>query len=146
MTKTIAHEWFEEVWNKHQIQAIDRLLAPDAIAHGLGDGPDAVLRGPAGFRPFFQKFTQAFPDIHVEVADTIMEGDKLAARCLVTGTHLGDSLGVPATGRRVEFGGIAILRVKDGKIVEGWNHFDFQVLAQQIGSGPPEVSSPRIPA
>jgi steroid delta-isomerase-like uncharacterized protein len=133
-SKTLAHEWFEEVWNKSQINAIDRLLAEDAVAHGLVDENGQELRGPAGFKPFFSQFTKAFPDIHVEVADTISEGDKIAARCIVTGTHQGEMLGVSASNRPVEFTGITILRVKDGKIAEAWNNFDFQGLSKQIGA------------
>jgi steroid delta-isomerase-like uncharacterized protein len=133
-SKTLAHEWFDEVWNKAQINEIDRLLADDAIAHGLTDEQGRELRGPAGFKPFFVQFTQAFPDIHVEVADTICEGDKIAARCIVTGTHRGGAFGVPATHQPVQFTGITILRIKDGKIVEAWNNFDFQGLSKQIGA------------
>jgi steroid delta-isomerase-like uncharacterized protein len=133
-TKTIAHEWFEEVWNKRQIEAIDRLLAEDAIAHGLADESGGELRGPVGFKPFFLKFSQAFPDLHIEIMDTICEGDKIAARCIVRGTHLGDTLGIAASHRPIEFTGMAILRFKDGKIVEAWNNFDFQALARQTGA------------
>jgi len=132
--KTLAHVWFEEVWNKSQINAIDRLLADDAVAHGLLDDQGRELRGPAGFKPFFLQFTKAFPDIHVEVVDTISEGDKIAARCIVTGTHKGDALGAPASHKPIEFTGMTILRVKDGKIAEAWNNFDFQGLSTQIGA------------
>jgi steroid delta-isomerase-like uncharacterized protein len=131
---TLADEWFEEVWNKCQIEAIDRLLAEDAIAHGLVDNQGHELQGPAGFKPFFIQFTKAFPDIHVEVVDTICEGDKIAARCVVTGTHRGESLGIAATHQPVQFTGITILRIKDGKIAEAWNNFDFQGLSKQIGA------------
>ncbi|HTL15824.1 MAG TPA: ester cyclase [Patescibacteria group bacterium] len=130
--KTLAHEWFEEVWNKCQVTAIDRLLAEEAVAHGLVDEDGSELRGPAGFKPFFLKFTKAFPDIHVEVADTVSEGDKIAARCIVTGTHQGDALGMPASLRPVRFTGMTILRIREGKIVEAWNNFDFQSLSEQI--------------
>ena len=133
-SKTLAHEWFEEVWNKSQINAIDRLLADGAVAHGLFDEHGHELRGPAGFKPFFLQFTKAFPDIHIDVVDTISEGDKIAARCLVTGTHRGEMLGASASNRPIEFTGITILRVKDGKIVEAWNNFDFQALSKQIGA------------
>ena len=132
--RTLAEEWFDEVWNKRQIEAIDRMFATDGVAHGLVDEKGNELRGPAGFKPFFLQLTKAFPDIHVEVADTICEGDKIAARCIVTGTHRGDSLGVAASNRRVQFSGITILKMKDGKIIEAWNNFDFQGLSAQIGT------------
>ena len=131
---TLAHEWFDEVWNQRQTAAIDRLLAGDVIAHGLVDENGNEIRGPSAFKKFFAQFTKAFPDIHVEVADTISEGDKIAARCIVTDTHRGDTLGVPGSNRPVRFTGVAILRVKDGKIVEAWNNFDFQTLSRQIGT------------
>ena len=131
---TLAHEWFDEVWNKRKVETIDRLLAEDVIAHGLVDEMGNELRGPCEFKTFFVQFTKAFPDIHVEVADTISEGDKIAARCMVTGTHRGDTLGVPGSNRPVRFTGVAILRIKDGKIVEAWNNFDFQTLSRQIGA------------
>lgn len=131
---TLAHEWFDDVWNKRQSAAIDRLLTDDVIAHGLVDENGNEIRGPSGFKKFFMQFTKAFPDIHVEVADTISEGDKIAARCIVTGTHRGDTLGVPGSNKPVRFTGVAILRIADGKIAEAWNNFDFQALSKQIGA------------
>ena len=132
---TLAHEWFEEVWNRGDADAIDRLFAADGIAHGLVDSNGNELQGPIGFKPFFRQFRNAFPDIQVEVVDTVCEGDKIAARCIVRGTHQGEGLGMAATNRAVEFTGIAILRVQDGQIVEAWNNFDFQTMtAQMLGT------------
>jgi predicted ester cyclase len=65
-------------------------------------------------------------------ADT--KGDKVSARCSVRATHSGDSLGIEATDKPVEFTGITMLRVKDGQIAEAWNNFDFLKLFQQIGA------------
>jgi steroid delta-isomerase-like uncharacterized protein len=130
---TIAHEWFEQVWNQGRVDAIDRLFAEDGVAHGLADADGNELRGPAGYKPFFHAFREAFPDIQVIVEDTIVEGDKIAARCVVRGTHLGDSLGFAATRNRVEFTGMTFLRVRNGKIVEAWNNFDFATMNTQLG-------------
>lgn len=132
--ETLAHEWFEQVWNQGNADAIDRLFAEDGIAHGLLDAKGNELRGPAGFKPFFLAFRTAFPDLEVEVQDTIVEGDKIAARCVVTGTHRGDTLGFSATGNRVHFTGIAILRMRDGKIAEAWNNFDFAAMNAQLST------------
>jgi steroid delta-isomerase-like uncharacterized protein len=129
---TIAHRWFEEVWNKGREDAIDEMFAEDSIAHGLSDGTGTEPRGPAGFKPFFQGFRSAFPDIQITVEDTVCEADKIVARCRVRATHTGDGLGIPATGKPVDFKGVAIIRVSDGKIVEAWNHFDFIDMYQQI--------------
>src|ERR1700730_5044746 len=132
--KALIHRWFDEVWNQGRTDAIDEMFAEDGIAHGLSDDSGNPLRGPAGFKGFHAKFREAFPDIVVTVEDTVSEGDKIAARCSVRGKHSGDSLGFAATNAPVEFTGIAIVRVKDGKIVEAWNNFDFMTLYKQLGT------------
>jgi steroid delta-isomerase-like uncharacterized protein len=129
----VLHRWFEEVWNKGREEAIDEMFADEGVAHGLLDENGEELRGPAGFKPFFRKFRDAFPNIEVVIEDCIAEGDKAAARCTVRAKHTGEGLGVAATGNAVEFTGISIVRVRDGKIVEAWNNFDFMSLNQQIG-------------
>jgi len=131
--RQLIHRWFEEVWNKGRTEAIDEMFAADGLAHGLSDDVNSPLRGPAGFKTLHAKFREAFPDIVVTVEDTVMEGDKVAARCTVRGKHSGDSLGFAATHSPVEFTGMTIVRVKDGKIVEGWNNFDFMRMYQQVG-------------
>ena len=129
----VMHRWFEEVWNKGREEAIDEMFATDGIAHGLVGENGQELKGPADFKSFFRKFRDAFPDIHVTVEDCVTEGDKATARCRVTAIHKGGGLGVAATNKPVEFEGISIVRVRDGKIVEAWNNFDFLSLNQQIG-------------
>jgi steroid delta-isomerase-like uncharacterized protein len=131
--KALIRRWFEEVWNKGRAEAIDEMFAVDGIANGLSDEQGEPLRGPDNFRQFFYKFRGAFPDIEVVVEDTVAEGDKVAARCSVRGRHQGDSLGFAATQKPVEFTGIAIVRIKDGQIVEAWNNFDFMSMFQQLG-------------
>ena len=69
----------------------------------------------------------------VTIEDMVAEGDKVAARCSVRGKHSGDSLGFAATNAPVEFTGISIVRIRNGKIVEGWNNFDFMKMNQQLG-------------
>jgi len=131
--KALVRRWFEEVWNKGRAEAIDELFAADGLAHGLAaDG--SIVRGPAGFKPFHAQFRGAFPDMSIQIEDIIAEGDKVAVRCSVRGRHSGDHLGVAASHSPVEFHGISIVRIRDGKIVEGWNNFDFMKMYQQIGA------------
>lgn len=134
LNKALIRRWFEEVWNQGRPEAISEMLAVDAIVHGLSDDAAKPLRGPAGFLPFHAQFREAFPQIEVIVEDTIAEGDKVVARCSVKGKHTGDSLGFKATQAMAEFTGIAIVRVKDGKIVEAWNNFDFMKMYRQLGA------------
>lgn len=129
----VLHRWFEEVWNQGREEAIDELFAGEGIAHGLLDENGQELRGPEGFKPFFRKFRDAFPDIQIVIEDCISEGDKASARCTIRAKHTGGGLGVAATNNAVEFTGICIVRVQDGKIAEAWNNFDFMSLNQQIG-------------
>lgn len=131
--KQLIRRWFEEVWNKGRAEAIDEMIADDCIVHGLDDATGNPVRGPAEYRAFYSQFREAFPNIVVTVEDTIAEGDLVAARCSVRAKHEGDSLGIAATKSPVEFTGMTIVRVKDGKLIEGWNNFDFMALYRQIG-------------
>jgi steroid delta-isomerase-like uncharacterized protein len=131
--KAIVRRWFEEVWNKGRSDAIDEMLAPDGVIHGLSDDPENPMKGPGDFKPFHTVFRGAFPDVDVVVEDLIAEGAKVAVRCSVRGRHTGDHLGVAASNLPVEFDGIAIVRIEDGKIVEAWNNFDFLKMNKQIG-------------
>lgn len=132
--KALIRRWFEEVWNKGREEAIDEMFAEHGIAHGLADESGEPLRGPNGFKPFFRNFRTAFPDIEVVVEDTITEGEKVAARCTVRGKHQSDSLGFAATQRPMEITGMTIVRVRDGKIIEAWNNFDFMSMFKQLGA------------
>jgi steroid delta-isomerase-like uncharacterized protein len=128
---TFMERWYEEVWNKGQESAIDAMAEPDAIAHGLGeDGGD--VEGVENFKVFFRTFQSALSDIRVVVEDTITEGDRSVARVKVTAKHTGASLGVPAKGNTVQFSGVSIARLKDGKIAEAWNYFDFPTMYKQM--------------
>jgi steroid delta-isomerase-like uncharacterized protein len=134
VNRDLIRRWYDEVWNKGRTEAIDEMLAPDCLAHGLADEAGKTLCGPAAFKAFHQKFCGAFPDINVTVEDVVAEGDKVVARCTVRGTHRGGSLGFAATGKPIEITGVSISRIENGKIVEGWNNFDFMTLFQQVGA------------
>jgi steroid delta-isomerase-like uncharacterized protein len=130
----LVRRWFEEVWNKGRAEAIDEMFDEEGVAHGLADESGAPLRGPANFRAFHSRFREAFPGVEVSVDDAITEGDKVAARCTVRARHEGDSLGFAATRQPVEFTGMTFARVRDGKIVEAWNNFDFMSMFRQLGA------------
>ena len=131
---TLVHEWFEKVWNQGHRDEIDRLMAADAVVHGLKDPAGNALHGTAGFKPLYDAFRQALPDLHIEVDDCLRDGDTIAFRCTVRGTHLGDGLGVAATNQPVEIQGMGFIRVENDQIAEAWNTFDFLELYKQIGA------------
>ena len=127
--KTLVQRWFSEVWNEGRADAIDEMLADDAVVHGLG----ADLHGSAEFKHFHSAYRNAYPDVTIDVDDLIAEGDMVAVRWSAIGTHRGDGLGFPATGRRAQFTGMVFVRIKDGRLVEGWNNFDQLGMLQQLG-------------
>lgn len=115
--KRLTLRWFDEVWNQKRADTIDALFATDGIAYGLGeDGRE--LPGPPPFRDFWAKLTGAFPDFHIEPRQLLAEGDCTVIRFAGTGTHLGEGLGIPPTGRAFAATGMCILRWRDGQIFE----------------------------
>ena len=135
---TVVRRWFKEVWDEGSEEAIDNLMAPYGVAYGLPGGP---IQGPQAFKPLFRMFREALGDLSIEVVRTICDGDTVAAHCHVTGRHSGSAFGGAPTGQPIDFWGISIVRVEDGKIVEGWNCFDMLSMYQQIGW----VANPPLP-
>jgi len=131
--KALVQRWFDEVWNKGRAEAIEEMFDEYGIAHGLSEDPANPITGPRDFRPFHTLFREAFPNMMIVVEDMIAEGDKVAARCSVRARHEGEFLGKSATDSPVEFTGITIVRIDNGKIVEAWNNFDFMTLHRQVG-------------
>lgn len=139
--KALLTRWFNEVWNDGRTDVIDELRAPDAIATGLAEG-QVESRGKRPFEAFHANLRDALPDLHVNIEDMIAEGDKVAVRVTLEGTHRGSAFGVGPSGRKVTLGAIVIVHIKDGKIAEAWNNIDQLALARQIGAlsdgAPPE--------
>ena len=131
--KALARRWFKEVWNEGNEKTIDQLLAPNAVLYGLGES-DVDVHGPAGFKPFVSNLRTALHPIHIEIDDIIAEGDKVALRITVEGTHSGDGLGIAPTQKRVRVAAIVMAEIKDGQIVAGWNSWDQLGLLRQVGA------------
>ena len=131
--RQLVRRWFEEVWNKGRVEAIEEMFDENGIAHGLADDPSNPIKGPRNFRPFHTVFRDAFPNMMIVVEDMVAEGDKVAARCSIRAKHEGEFLGRAATDSPVDFTGITIVRIDKGKIVEAWNNFDFMALHKQVG-------------
>jgi steroid delta-isomerase-like uncharacterized protein len=130
-SEILIQRWFNEVWNEGLDATVDELFAPDCVAHGLEEGFTVI--GPEGFKEFLRKMRDAFPDVRIRVEETICEGDRVATRVLLEGTHLGDTLGIPRTGRRVSIQGMVMIRIAEGQIVEAWNDWDQLGMWRQLG-------------
>jgi steroid delta-isomerase-like uncharacterized protein len=111
-------------------RTIDELVAPDAL---IRTPLPIEATGPQVLKEVFARLLEAFPDLHVTIEDVIAEGDKLVSRNTVTGTHLGDYMGHPATGRPVTYNEIFIFRLADGRIAETWGVVDVLSQMKQLG-------------
>lgn len=131
--ETVLHQWFERVWNQGNEAAIDELAVEDFVTHGLEDPSGKGVTGRETFKPFFRQLRAAFPDMHFTIEDAVTQGDKVWVRCRVTAGHTGPGVTATPTNRRVDFTGMCVARVKDGRIVEGWNNFDLLTMYRQLG-------------
>ena len=133
--KVLMRRFYEEVFNKRDLAAIDDFMAPDFVNHS------AAQLGMAGgdlehVTQFVSMVMQVFPDLHYTVEDLVAEGDKIAARLTISGTQQGAFMGIPPTGKYATISDIEIFRIADGKAVECWVQVDFLGLLQQLGVVP----------
>ena len=112
----------------------DELLAENLIEHE--EPPPGSPPGREGFKDFVRRIKAGFPDLECHIEDMIADGDKVWARARLTGTHQGEFMGVPQSGKRVEFEVIDIGRFENGKGVEHWGVSDAMTLMMQIGAIP----------
>jgi steroid delta-isomerase-like uncharacterized protein len=121
----------DEVLTKKNLARVDELIAPDFREHVGGEVRHVGIEG---FKAARLRRNAAFPDWTVSVDDIIAEGDKVVARATGQGTHLGEYMGIPPTGRHIKVSWIAIYRIADGKLAEHWQQIDELGLRQQLGA------------
>jgi len=131
--RDLGRRWFEEVWNQGRRETIGEMIAPDALLHESG----ADSKGPDAFYPFFDRMVAAFSEIHVDVEDTLAEGDKICVRWSFAARHTGSELGIPPTKAVVNVTGISIMRVAGTRFLEGWQNWDMLGLMEQIKGASP---------
>jgi steroid delta-isomerase-like uncharacterized protein len=120
-----------EMINSGDTSGMDSVLAADAVDHEEMPGIEGTAR--ERFAAFIGIFRTAFPDIKMTADDVVADGDMVAVRYTVRGTHQGELLGIPATGRRVEVGGFDLMRFENGVIAEHWGLSDSMAMMQQLG-------------
>lgn len=118
----IAIRWFEEVWNKGRLDAVDELATPDAKSYGFPQ-PESVLTRDE-FKDYVLEFRRSFTHIHLQVNETVAEDGRVAVRWTGTMQHTGSGLGFAPTGRIVHVHGMSMLHLRDGLICAGWNALD----------------------
>lgn len=125
--------------NAGDIDGFGELLAEDFVEHEETPGLDPTKEG---VKQFFHMYKAAFPDLRMEAQDVLVSGDKVVARARATGTHKGEFLGMPATGKHVDVQLIDIIRFDDdGLAREHWGVFDALAMLQQLGAIPEQPSA-----
>ena len=130
--KALVRRFYEEVWDKGNLDACDEVFAEDYVRHDLR--PSEPVPGPEGQKQIAADFRSAFPDLRVEVDILVAEDDYVVGRWTASGTHRGRWGTLEPTGRRTTFSAVNVFRFENGKVAEIWNHRDDLGLREQIGS------------
>jgi steroid delta-isomerase-like uncharacterized protein len=131
--KARYRRFYEEFLSKGNLSVVDELVDPNVVSHSPFPDQEA---GANGLKKAIQRFRQAFPDLHTKAEDILADGDKVVGRFTVTGTQRGEFMGIPASGKPITYEEIAIVRFKDGKIIEHWAVTDALAMMQQLGAIP----------
>lgn len=132
------NKMIQQFFQDGDVSRLDEVCGPDFVHHGPGMMPSDL----AGLKQMAPAFRTAFPDMELVTEDLFAEGDRVVDRVIVRGTHQGEFMGIPPSGKRFEMQEIHIARIADGKIVERWTQFDLFGLLQQIG----DLPGPQTPA
>jgi steroid delta-isomerase-like uncharacterized protein len=132
--KAIVRRYLEEVFAEGNLEAIPELFAADYVEHDPASAE--AIRGHEGVRRDLAVYQTAFSDVEITVEDQIAEGDAVATRATLRGTHVEELFGIPPTGNRVTVTGIVIQRMTDGKLTKGWWNWDTLGLLRQLGAIP----------
>lgn len=133
--KAIVARYLEQAWGKGNWDVAEEVVADDVVFHDqVREG--GLPPGREGMREAMRRTSTGLPDFSMDVHDMIAEDDKVVIRWSSTGTHAGDFNGFPGTGRSVTLNSISIVRMEDGRIVEGWQESDQIGAARQLGMLP----------
>lgn len=125
-----AADFFRLIWNEKDESAIDRFIALDAA----GNDPKFGV-GRESFRQQWKQWHAAFPDLHFDVREILVEGDRVVTRWHLTGTHTGaDFQGITASGKSVAVDGVSIDTIRDGIVLDGFDAWDALGFRQQLGA------------
>lgn len=128
--KEVTRRFSAEVWGEGNLALADELIAPDFVEHTPFPAP---MPGLEGHKQVLIMFRKAFPDLKVTVDEVMGEDNMTFLRWHGDGTHTGEMMGIPATGKTVHVTGMDVLKLKNGKIKERWAEIDAFSLMQQLG-------------
>ena len=121
---------YQEIYNSNDLDALDEVVSQGLLTPKIMPG---IPSGIEGAKAAHRIMLAGFPDYQTSIDDIFAEGDKVAARIIMSGTNSGSFMGIPPTGKHVSFTGIYIARIANGKIVEHWGEEDGVSLLQQLG-------------
>jgi steroid delta-isomerase-like uncharacterized protein len=121
---------YQEIYNSNDLERLTEVVSEDLLTPKIMAG---IPQGLGGARVAHQMMLAGFPDYQTVIEDLIAEGNQVAARIVMSGTHRGSFMGIPPTGKLVSFTGMYITRLENGKIVEHWGEEDGVNLLQQLG-------------
>ena len=124
---------FWEVAEKGDYDAFGDYITEDSIDHNPMPGQPPGLEG---VKYIFKSLKAAMPDFSEEIVDMVAEGDKVVVQSISRGTHQGELMGIPPTGKKLQVDEIHIVRIKDGKMTDHWGLFDQAAMMAQLGVTP----------
>jgi predicted ester cyclase len=124
--KATVIRFITDVWNAGDLGVADEVIHPDYVVPGIGHGAAAVKQNVTAFR-------EAFPDLVWTIDDVVGEGDRVAVRLTLHGTHQGTFRDIAPTGRSVTMQEMAFWRLLDGRLHAGWFQADMMGLRIQLG-------------
>ncbi len=127
--KAMVRRVVEEALNKGELAVIDEAMDPSYVYHVPGN----EVRGPDGFKLYVTMMRSALPDLHMTIDEMVAEGDMVASRFTIRGTHRGDLMGIAATGKQVTISEAVFVRFKYGREVEAWPYADTSSIYEQLG-------------
>ena len=125
----LTRVFIEEAFNKGNLPILDEIVHPDYLYRS----PGSEVNGIAELKAFISDFRRGFPDLNLEIDEQIIDRDKACTCFTLTGTHMEEFMGIPATKQQVKVHGIVVSRFQDNKIVEDWEVLDQLSLLQQLG-------------
>lgn len=128
--KRIARRLLEELFERGNLAAADELVHPDFVNH---EAPPENPQGPAGLKETVTWLRELWGPMRAEIEDEIAEDDKVVARIMMHGRHLGEFLGKPPTGKEFAVEQIHVWRIADGQVIEHWSVRDDLGQALQLG-------------
>jgi steroid delta-isomerase-like uncharacterized protein len=128
--KTLTRRFYEDVFNKKNLNTVDELCAPSFVDHDAAPGQAPGLKG---LKEWLSQFLQAFPDLKATIEEMVAERDLVVTRLTCQGTHKGTFMGAAPTGKKISFSAMDMVRIKDGRAVEVWHHGNAAMALMELG-------------